>query len=71
MYLFALHLTEVQNLKLVNLVAHCPVSLKNAPVAIFFAVLETAFCPKKHDGSFTEKHRQVKGVGRHGGFNRK
>jgi hypothetical protein len=64
-FLIVIYLTEVQHLTLDNLVAHCPVALNNAPAAMFFAVLEMVFCPKKHDRGFMEKHRQVKGIDRH------
>jgi len=63
--LAVIDLPEVKNLPLDNFVAHRPVIFNNAPIAMFFSVLESWFGAKKHASQCIAQNRQIKRVGRH------
>ena len=58
-------LPKVKNLALDYFVVHRPVTFNNAPIAMFFSVLESWFGAKKDASHFTGENRQIKRVGRH------
>jgi hypothetical protein len=56
---------EVKNLSLDDFVVHRPVIFNNAPVAMFFSILESWFGAKKHGLQCIVENCQIKRVGRH------
>ena len=62
---------EVKNLPLDDFVAHRPVMFNNAPIAMFFSILESWFGAKKHTSQCIVENCQIKRVGRHYKQNRR
>lgn len=60
-------LAKIEHLALDDLIARHSMVLNDAPVTMFFAVFDAAFCPKEyaHVTVLRESSSQIKGVGRH------
>jgi hypothetical protein len=56
-------LPEVKNLPLDDSVVHRPVTFNNAPIAMFFSVLESWFGAKKHTPTLSKKSPDQEVVG--------
>ena len=63
--LAVIDLPEVKNLSLDDFVVHRPVIFNNAPIAMFFSILESWFGAKKHSSQCIVENYQIKRVGRH------